>query len=111
MADPGHLCQHGFRGKVTKKGTPAGQKNWSEETRGQWGWEGWGAGLRTGRRRGLSESGVTGADLRGREGEAGGGGANKSTSWEGILCGAGGAEGSVRSVKGLKLERGVKGSV
>ena len=54
---------------------------------------------------------MTGADLRGREGEAGGGGANKSTSWEGILCGAGGAEGSVRSVKGLKLERGAKGSV
>ena len=24
------------------KGTPAGQKNWSEETRGQWGWEGGG---------------------------------------------------------------------
>lgn len=68
------------------KGTPAGQKNRPEETRGQWGWEG-GGGLRTGRRRSLSENGVTGADLRGREGEAGGGGANKSTSWEGILCG------------------------
>ena len=61
--------------------------------------------------RGLSESRVAGADLRGREGEARGGGANKSTSWEGILCGAGGAEGSVRSAKGFKLERGAKGSV
>ena len=59
----------------------------------------------------LSESGVAGADLRGRGGEARGGGANKSTSWEGILCGAGGGEGSVRSVKGFKLERGAKGSV
>lgn len=54
---------------------------------------------------------MAGADLRGRESEARGGGANKSTSWEGILCGAGGAEGSVRSAKGFKLERGAKGSV
>lgn len=68
-------------------------------------------GLKTGRGRGLSESGVAGADLRGREGEARAGSASKSTSWERILCGAGGAEGSVRSVKGCKPERGAKGSV
>ena len=95
------------------KGTPAGQKDRPEETRGQRGWGRWGRGRVSGRGEDAASPRVGWPELTsGAEGaRLGGGGANKSTSWEGILCGAGGGEGSVRSVKGFKLERGAKGSV
>ena len=77
-------------------------------------WEGLG-GKGSQQRGGLSRipgpgSGVVSA-ARGREDEAGGRGANKPTSPKRIVCGVGRAQGSVRSVNGLKQERGAKRSL